>query len=768
MLLLMHSAIAQPSSVKADWQSDWITTANKDTVKNSWLCFRKTFDLSEKLHEKVFISIAVDSKYWLYINNKLVVFEGQLKRGPTPYDTYYDEVDITSYLKKGGNAISVLVWFWGRDGFCHKNSGRAGLLLEARAGNAILVKSDISWKTSAHPAYGFTGLPVPNYRLPEFNVHFDARKDISGWYKDDFNDDKWPLAIYAGKANSNPWNKLWKRPFPQWKNSGIIPYKNDKGWPVISKGEIVKMQLPRNLSITPYLKIEAPAGLTIDIRTDNYKGGSEYNVRTEYITKDGVQEFETFGYMNGHEVLYSIPAGVKILGLKYRETRYNTEFVGFFKTSDPALNQLWVKSLNTMNVNMRDAIQDPDRERSQWWGDAVIIIGQIFYSTDYNGVAAIRKAMSNLVEWQKKDSVLFSPIPAGNWDRELPSQMLAAVGKYGFYKYFEYTNDSAFVKYVYPHIKKYMELWQLDSRNLVVHRKGGWDWYDWGTKIDVPVLDNAWYYMALDGTKRLAEISGFPEDAKMYQHKMDLIQKAFNKEFWKGNSYSSSGYQFGADDRGNGLAVIAGLAGKNQWGKMKPMLDTTFYAGPYMEKYILEAYFKMGDSKAGIERMKKKYAEMIESPLSTLWEGWAVGSRIFGGGSYNHGWSGGPLTLMSQYIGGLSPAEPGYQSIRVFPQPSDLRSMNMGSETSAGYIDISFKNTEKEFGLNVNAFKGKMMTIGLPRFVQSYKLIKANNKTVMKDGIPVNRQGVNYKGEKDGYFVFEVPSEKWKFRGIYN
>ena len=38
-----------------------------------------------------------------------------------------------------------------------------------------------------------------------------------------------------------------------------------------------------------------------------------------------------------------------------------------------------------MNLNMRDAIQDPDRERSQWWGDAVIVSGEIFYACDLNG-----------------------------------------------------------------------------------------------------------------------------------------------------------------------------------------------------------------------------------------------------------------------------------------------------------------------------------------------------------------------------------------------
>ena len=58
------------------------------------------------------------------------------------------------------------------------------------------------------------------------------------------------------------------------------------------------------LSISPYLRIKAHAGLTIDRRTDNYKGGSEYNYRSEYVTKEGEQEFESLAYLNGHWMIY--------------------------------------------------------------------------------------------------------------------------------------------------------------------------------------------------------------------------------------------------------------------------------------------------------------------------------------------------------------------------------------------------------------------------------------------------------------------------------
>lgn len=61
----------------------------------------------DKVPQTLTARIAADSKYWLWINGRLVVFEGGLKRGPSPYDTYYDPVEIAPYLQNGENTIAV-------------------------------------------------------------------------------------------------------------------------------------------------------------------------------------------------------------------------------------------------------------------------------------------------------------------------------------------------------------------------------------------------------------------------------------------------------------------------------------------------------------------------------------------------------------------------------------------------------------------------------------------------------------------------------------
>lgn len=460
------------------WHAKWISAPTIKTDTNIWQVFRKELDISTQ-PKKAIARIAVDSKYWLWINGEMVVYEGGLKRGPNPMDTYFDIVDLSKYFKKGKNTIAVLTWYWGKDGFSHKDSGKAGLVAELNI-DGKKSGTDNTWKAMRHPAYGNTGDPHPNYRLPDDNIHFDAQKDIGQWMSLGYDDSKWPKAMVFGSPPVAPWNQLVERPIPLWKVESLKRYKNADEIPKVSQGEPIIAKLPLNITISPYLKIKAHAGLLIDMRTDNYNGGSEYNFRSEYVTKDGVQEFESLAYLNGHDVIYSIPKGVEILELAYRETRYNTEFVGSFDSSDPFLNQLWIKCRNTMNLNMRDAIQDADRERAQWWGDATIVQGEIFYSCDLKAHALIKKAIYNLVDWQKDDGVLYSPVPSGNWDKELPGQMLLSIGKHGFWYYYMYTGDASTIKHAYPAVKRYLNLWKLGADGLLVHRGGGWDWGDWG------------------------------------------------------------------------------------------------------------------------------------------------------------------------------------------------------------------------------------------------------------------------------------------------
>ncbi len=685
------------------WSASWISPAPEiATQPNSWLVFRGTWSIDSQPAAAP-TRIAVDSKYWLWVNGQLVIREGGLKRGPRPQATYYDEVDLAPYLTRGENTLAVLVWFWGRHGFSHVDSGRAGLVLETQLPDGRILGTDTSWRIAPHPAFGSTGEPHPNYRLSEANVHFDARKDLPAWPTAGFDDSAWPSAIVVGPPPAAPWHDLVARPIPQWRDYGVLAFPEfATRAPTRDANGIVRARLPYNAHVHPIFTIAAPAGLTVDIRTDHYRGGGPPNVRTEYVTRAGVQTFECPAWMNGHTVEFRFPPEVTILDLAYRETGYDTDFVGSFACDDPLLNQLWQESIRTLYVTLRDNYMDcPDRERAQWWGDVVIELGQTFYALDRRSDAITRKAIRELIHWQREDGTLYSPVPAGNWDKELPTQMLASIGHYGFWTYIHDSGDLALAAEVMPAIERYLTLWQIGEDGLVEPRAGGWTWGDWGEEKDLGLLYQGWYALALIGQRDLYHLLDRPEAAAQVDQQLIALRTAFHFNCWDGTAYRSPDHTGAPDDRGNGLAVVATLAPSSTYSKIRDVLRERRQSSPYMEKYVLEALIRMGFVDDALARMKSRYAAMLADDYTTLYEGWGIGAEGFGGGTINHAWSGGPLTLLSRYIAGVAPLAPGFARFEVAPRLGPLNSAAVVVPSAAGRITAATQRDGDDLVIDV-------------------------------------------------------------------
>ena len=701
-LLLLLVALVFTTEAKSEWKASWIVPSMCTSETNSWIVYRKTVDI-EKVPEALTANIAADSKYWLWINGEMVVFEGGLKRGPSISDTYYDEVEIAPYLKKGENTIALLVWYFGRNGFSHISSGTAGLLFEA-VGPGIEIVTDRTWKGFVYEAYQTTEAPHPNSRLAESNVRFDARLAEAGWNQPGYQSKKLKGIIPVCDAGSAPFGKLVKRPIPLFKDYGLKPYVSQR-----TSGDTLICRLPYNAQVTPYLKVEAPAGKMIKMQTDNYNGGSELNVRAEYITREGVQEYESYGWMNGHEIWYVIPEGVKVLDVQFRETGYNAEFSGSFDCNDPFYTELWKRSARTLYITMRDNYMDcPDRERAQWWGDEVNELGEAFYALSPSSHKLALKGIYELVNWQRADGTLFSPMPSGIWRSELPLQMLASVSWYGFYTQYYYSGDSSFVAPIYDRVHRYLhEVWKLDEKGQPIKRKGEWNWGDWGENIDLGVLTSCWYYLALKGEREFAKMLGKTADVEMITKKMDKLAETFDSVYWTGTAYRSADYTKETDDRSQAMAVVSGLASADKYPALVKVLKKEYHASPYLEKYVLESLFLMNEPEFALERMKTRYTKMLRyEDHTTLFEGWGIGSEGFGGGTINHAWSGGPLTLLSQKVCGVEPTSPGFRSFQVCPQMGSLKEASASLETNYGMIKVALKRSGSKIQMTLSVPEG--------------------------------------------------------------
>ncbi|MBC8127513.1 MAG: glycoside hydrolase [Gloeobacteraceae cyanobacterium ES-bin-144] len=757
---------AHPDSTQAiEWKASWIGV-KEPAAANQWIAFRKTFELSD-VPASAIARIAADSKYWLWLNGKLVVREGGLKRGPTPQDTYFDEINLNTNLQRGTNTLAVLLWHYGKEGFSHKNSGTAGLLFQME-NTADHVISDSSWKAMIHPAFERTGEPDPNYRLPESNIRFDANKDIPGWEAAGFDDSAWPLAREYGKAPCAPWNQLIKRTVPFWKDYGLKPYTNSTEFPQISDGKNLIARLPYNAQVTPYLKIDADAGVLIKIQADNYMGGGETNVRAEYLTRQGIQEFEFPGWMNGHALHYEIPKGVKVINLGYRESGFDTKFSGTFTCDNDFLNQLRTKAIRTLYITMRDTYMDcPDRERALWWGDAVNELGEAFYALDRRADTLTRKSIMELVAWQKPNGILYSPVPSGNWNKDLPLQMLASIGRQGFWTYGLYSGDKETLRAVYPRVKRYMEIWDMQPNGLVKEIPGAWPWGDWGDNVDMTVLYNAWYHLGLQGMENMAATLEITNDLTWVKQRKTLIEGAFNKHFWNGKEYRTPAFKGHTDDRANALAVVSGLAKPDQYPALLEVFKKQEHASPYMEKYVLEALCMMDEAALAQDRMQRRYTKMVDHPeYTTLWEGWGIGKEGFGGGTTNHAWSGGPLTIMSQYFAGIEPTSLGFKTYQVKPRMGNLKRIEANVETVRGPISVNMRKQDQIFELDLSSPADCVARVGIPMH-QEMREIKVNGETAWKSGKSVALPGIKFLGASNGFLDFETQSGQWKFAASY-
>jgi hypothetical protein len=273
-------------------------------------------------------------------------------------------------------------------------------------------------------------------------------------------------------------------------------------------------------------------------------------------------------------------------------------------------------------------------------------------------------------------------------------------------------------------------------------------------------MENALLYQAYHAAIKMAKLSGHEADIPGYEAKRKGIEDSYNKLFWNGSEYRSPGYTGKTDDRGHAMAVVFGLAKPEQWPAIKELFAREAHSSPYMEKFVLESLFLMNQPDAAFARMKHRYSKMVESPLSTLWEGWGVGAEGFGGGSYNHGWAGGPLTLMHEYAAGITPTSPAFATYSVKPQLGHLTKINCVSHTVKGLVEVTIQRDPKHYRLQLTSPPETTATVWIPQSNTSAAAVCINGKSV------ADFPQIKTLPSADGCVKFLVPPGKWLFESI--
>ena len=697
---------------KSDWKGHWIWT--NYCYEDSYVAFRKVFNLKEKVAEAT-AYISAESKYFMWVNEELVTIDGSLKRGPTPYDSYYDEVKINN-LKEGNNIITILVAFNGRSGDSSINPqledeegdmiSQAGLLFEMQAGET-LVKSDSSFKTIRIDAYRNKisgGKEYDAYAqssmLAERNVFYDARKEIGDYKKLEFDDSSWEAAKAVAKAGNLPFGDLYKAPTKPIKFHEITTFSNANDYvgKTLTEDTTLALSLPSDIQFSWYIDVEAEAGKKLVFYTDSYKyNDGLQSFKDTYVTKAGQQSYENYPWRSGYTLFIDAPAGVKFNKIAYRMSEFNGELMSPFTSSDSNLDILWKKAQNTVRVCMRDSFMDcPDRERGPYMGDASNQIDAALYCYNHGALDLIKKSILACVGWVKNDNAIPSRAPSVK-PQEIPNQSLAFLTS--AYHYFEHTNDVETMTLYAKAAIEYLKLFEMEN-GLPKYRPGSWTWNDWGSCIDNNLLQAGFYYYALRLTKELVTSLKMNDDISFINERMASMESKYHDAYYTENGFKSSSSNY-IDDRANALLALSGLAKASDYETIINVLTKTREASPFCEKYVLEALCAMGRIDLAKERMLLRYDAMIKDSKDTLYEKFDITD-----GTFNHAWTSGPIYIINRYIAGLKPTKPGFEEYSL-SLTNLLDSFKCSNYTVKGNIDIELTNKDGVKTLTVKSIDAK-------------------------------------------------------------
>jgi hypothetical protein len=518
-----------------------------------------------------------------------------------------------------------------------------------------------------------------------------------------------------------------------------LPHVENKTWKLVC-------QMPYNCHFQPWIELEGNAGESIKLNSSNPL--VLYLTPTEsFVTKGGHQTYEAKNWVSGEGAMYTIPAGVKVKSVQYRETGFDTEFAGSFECDDDDYNILWKKGARTAYLCMRDWFYDcPDRERVGFWGDGTPEMNQCFYAFDSKSHRLAKE-------------LVLRPLDA----KFYPGQQMEFLGKYGLWYYYLQTGDIESINSIYDSTKSFL---------FKTYKPGNKkQWYDWGKdNKDIAVIETCFMYIDLGTLKKIALLSGHASDTMQINAKLDSIKNMFHKRFWKGSFYMSEQVPE-PDDRANAMAINAGLADKSTWEAIyQNVLTKKTFSSSFFDRWVFEALCLIGKEEYALLRMSNRYRTMIPASFTTLWEHydrwWASWIDAFDdASSLNHGWNP-PVINLSQTIAGITPIEPGWSTFYVKPKEAFLKKINVVVPSIKGNINVSINKSASQYSIKLISPTHTKALVCIPKkSFSTLNTIKVNDSIIWNKKFIGGVKGIYWNAETDDYIMFWAEAGAWNFVG---
>ena len=369
-----------------------------------------------------------------------------------------------------------------------------------------------------------------------------------------------------------------------------------------------------------------------------------------------------------------------------------------FECSDAALNEIYKISKRTLHLCCREFFVDGiKRDKWVWSGDAYQS-----YLFNYYSFFDCNIVKKTIIALRGQDPV---------------ESNINTILDYNYYwfssimEYHQYTNDTEFVKRMYPKMQTMMDycLKRVGDDGLVGEKDGEWVFIDWsdmekhGKLAAIQIL----FFRALVSMAYCAELCGYYDEKERFQSLADELKKKINKIYWKEEkgAYVTSYIEGQKCDEvvmhQNLLAVYYGIADEEKRLKIyKNVLDNDKIikiTTPYFRLFYSEVMCMSGRLAEAIAEVKSYWKGMLDEGATSFWEEYNPDMEgdehcgMYGdkyAKSFCHAWGAGPLYLLGKYVLGISPDSVGYESFVAEPELCGLDFARGCVPTNKGTVEI--------------------------------------------------------------------------------
>ena len=411
-----------------------------------------------------------------------------------------------------------------------------------------------------------------------------------------------------------------------------------------------------------------------------------------------------------------------------------------FSCSDQTLNAVWLLCKHTMKATTAFGIYiDGERERIPYEADAYINLLS-HYACDLDPRVA-RATFAHL---------LAHPTWPTEWSLHMP--MIADAD-------YEATGDPVLASGHYEALKKKLLMNKagpdglLRASAIVDWPASERDGYNDGivdpqekkqVGPETNTVANAFYYHALRCMARLATVLGKTDDSNDLAAKADRVCEAFNTVFFDSarGLYVDGVGSAHASLHANMFPLAFGLVPEKHRTTVAAFVQSRGMAcSVYGAQYLLEALYEAGKPDDAFKLMtshtKRSWWHMLELGSTMTLEAWDAQAKP--NLTWNHAWGAAPANIISRYVLGVRPLQPGYTHILIAPHPSGLNWMRGMVPTPLGPVKIDWQQ-QAGMRLIVEVPAGAKARVVLPVATDTSETISLDGQpveTVMENGTRV-------------------------------